>query len=389
MKLSLSRRYVFSLIPLWNKTGCLISFFEHIFGHMEQARAKILVVDDTKTNIEVLEGVLSVHYDVFVAKNGRKAIEIAEKVHPDLILLDVMMPEMNGYETMRVMRAHEDLKNIPVFFLTAKSDSESEQIGLDLGAVDYIGKPFSPHLVLLRVKNQLEYKRQRDHLHDLVEERTADLRKTFKVMLTSLGSLAEFRDPETGEHIKRTQIIVQRLAEVLMNNPKYAQAIPNSQYVDFYATAAPLHDIGKVGIEDEILRKPARLNEQEREIMRKHPKMGYDVLMDATKELHDNPMVKIAADIALAHHERWDGLGYPNKLKGEEIPVGARLMAVADVYDALVSKRPYKDPYPHKVAVDEIVREKGTQFDPEVVDAFLSIADELPKLYEQFKENAN
>ncbi|WP_458450682.1 HD domain-containing phosphohydrolase [Fibrobacter sp.] len=356
---------------------------------MEQARAKILVVDDTKTNIEVLEGVLSVHYDVFVAKNGRKAIEIAEKVHPDLILLDVMMPEMNGYETMRVMRAHEDLKNIPVFFLTAKSDSESEQIGLDLGAVDYIGKPFSPHLVLLRVKNQLEYKRQRDHLHDLVEERTADLRKTLKVMLTSLGSLAEFRDPETGEHIKRTQIIVQRLAEVLMNNPKYAQAIPNSQYVDFYATAAPLHDIGKVGIEDEILRKPARLNEQEREIMRKHPKMGYDVLMDATKELHDNPMVKIAADIALAHHERWDGLGYPNNLKGEEIPVGARLMAVADVYDALVSKRPYKDPYPHKVAVDEIVREKGTQFDPEVVDAFLSIADELPKLYEQFKENAN
>ena len=356
---------------------------------MEQAKAKILVVDDTKTNIEVLENVLMDYYDVFVAKNGKKAIEIAEKVLPDLILLDVMMPEMNGYETMRAMKGMDSLKNIPVFFLTAKSDNESEQIGLDLGAVDYIGKPFNPQLVLLRVKNQLEYKRQRDHLHELVDEKTADLRRTLKVMLTSLGSLAEFRDPETGGHIKRTQVIVQRLAEVLQNNPKYTQAIPSSEYVDFYATAAPLHDIGKVGIEDEILRKPAKLNEQEREIMSKHPRMGYDVLMDATKELHDNPMVRIAADIALAHHERWDGQGYPSGLKGEEIPVGARLMAVADVYDALVSRRPYKDAYPHQFAVGEIVKAKGTQFDPDVVDAFLAIADELPATYELFKDQTH
>ena len=356
---------------------------------MEQAKAKILVVDDTKTNIEVLENVLMDHYDVFVSKNGKKAIEIAEKVLPDLILLDVMMPEMNGYETMRAMKGIDSLKNIPVFFLTAKSDNESEQIGLDLGAVDYIGKPFNPQLVLLRVKNQLEYKRQRDHLHELVDEKTADLRRTLKVMLTSLGSLAEFRDPETGAHIKRTQVIVQRLAEVLQKNPKYARAIPSSEYVDYYATAAPLHDIGKVGIEDEILRKPAKLNEQERQIMSKHPKMGYDVLMDATRELHDNPMVRIAADIALAHHERWDGQGYPSGLKGEEIPVGARLMAVADVYDALVSRRPYKDAYPHQFAVGEIVKAKGTQFDPDVVDAFLTIADELPATYELFKDQTH
>ena len=352
---------------------------------MEQARAKILVVDDTKTNIEVLEGVLSEHYDVFVAKNGRKAIEIAEKVHPDLILLDVMMPEMNGYDTLREMRTREDLKNIPVFFLTAKSDNESEQIGLDLGAVDYIAKPFSPTLVLLRVKNQLEYKRQRDHLHELVAEKTADLRRTLKVMLTSLGSLAEFRDPETGEHIKRTQIIVQRLAEKLRSNPKFAETIPSNEYIDYYATAAPLHDIGKVGIEDEILRKPGKLTDEERAVMRKHPKMGYDVLMSATQELHDNPMVKIAADIALGHHEQWDGNGYPNGLKGDEIPVGARLMAVADVYDALVSRRPYKEPFPHEVAVAEILGKKGTQFDPDVVDAFIAIADELPETYEKFK----
>ena len=353
---------------------------------MEQARAKILVVDDTKTNIEVLENVLMDYYDVFVAKDGKKALEVAKKVRPDLILLDVMMPEMNGYETLKCMRGIDELKDIPVFFLTAKSDSESEQIGLDLGAVDYIGKPFNPQLVLLRVKNQLEYKRQRDHLHELVDEKTADLRRTLKVMLTSLGSLAEFRDPETGEHIKRTQVIVQRLAEELQKNPKFAKSIPSSEYVDYYATAAPLHDIGKVGIEDEILRKPAKLNEQEREIMRKHPRMGFNVLMDATRELRNNPMVKIAADIALAHHERWDGFGYPSGLKGEEIPVGARLMAVADVYDALVSHRPYKEAYSHQFAVDEITAAKGSQFDPDVVDAFLAIADDLPRIYEQFKD---
>lgn len=359
-----------------------------IFIYMDQYRAKILVVDDTKTNIEVLEGILSNDYDVFVALNGKKALALTQKVHPDLILLDVMMPEMDGYETLREMKSQGILGGTPVIFLTAKSDSQSEQIGLNLGAVDYIGKPFSPDLVRLRIKNQLEYKRQRDHLHELVEEKTADLRKTLKVMLTSLGALAEYRDPETGEHIKRTQIIVQQLAEQLRNHPRFAKFIPSNEYVDYYATAAPLHDIGKVGIQDEILRKPGRLTPEEREIMSVHPKMGHDVLLEATKELDNNPMVQIAADIALGHHERFDGMGYPNKLKGDEIPVGARLMSVADVYDALVSRRPYKEPFPHEVAVQEIVKGKGTQFDPDVVDAFLKIADTLPATYEKFKDSS-
>lgn len=353
---------------------------------MEAIRAKILVVDDTKTNIEVLEGILSAHYDVIVAMNGKKALFLAEKVHPDLILLDVMMPEMDGYETLRQIRMTPAIKDIPVFFLTAKSDSQSERQGLDLGAVDYIAKPFLPELILLRIKNQLEYKRQRDHLHELVAEKTDDLRKTLKVLLTSLGALAEYRDPETGEHIRRTQLIVQRLAQALLNEGKFSDYIISNEYVDYYATAAPLHDIGKVGIQDEILRKPGRLNEEERKVMMMHPQMGYDVLLGATRELGGSPMVRIAADMALAHHERWDGEGYPNKLKGDQIPIGARLMAVADVYDALVSKRPYKDPYPHDVAVREIVKGRGTQFDPDVVDAFLKIADSLPDIYEQFKD---
>lgn len=354
---------------------------------MDRSRAKVLVVDDTKTNIEVLEGILSNDYDVFVALNGKKALFLTEKVKPDLILLDVMMPEMDGYETLREMRRTGILNDTPVIFLTAKSDSKSEQIGLDLGAVDYIAKPFSPDLVRLRIKNQLEYKRQRDTLHELVAEKTADLRKTLKVMLTSLGSLAEYRDPETGEHIKRTQFIVQKLAETLHDHPNFAKSIPNAEYIDYYATAAPLHDIGKVGILDEILRKPGKLTPEERQIMSEHPKMGHDVLLEATRELGNNPMVSIAADIALGHHERYDGMGYPNKLKGDEIPVGARLMAVADVYDALVSRRPYKEPFPHEVAVEEILKGRGTQFDPDVVDAFSKIADELPEIYEKFKDS--
>jgi len=349
---------------------------------------KILVVDDTKTNIEVLEGILSKDYDVCVALNGKKAIELTEKIKPDLILLDVMMPEMDGYETLRIMREKGILQGIPVIFLTAKADSMSEQTGLNLGAVDYITKPFSPELVKLRIKNQLQLKLQRDHLHELVDEKTADLRRTLKVMLTSLGSLAEYRDPETGEHIKRTQIIVQLVAEELQKNPKFAQTITN-EYIENLATAAPLHDIGKVGIHDGILRKPGSLTHDERQIMMQHPQMGYDVLLEATKELHDNEMVRIAADMALGHHEYWNGEGYPNHKKEDDIPIGARIMAVADVYDALVSKRPYKDPYPHKVAVREIIKGRGTQFDPDVVDAFLAIAPRLPEIYEQFKDNSS
>lgn len=353
---------------------------------MDLERAKILVIDDTKTNIEVLEGILSNDYDMYVALNGKKAIFLTEKVQPDLILLDVMMPEMDGYETLRQMRAKGLVDNTPVIFLTAKADPRSEQTGLDLGAVDYITKPFNPDLVRLRIKNQLEFKQQRDHLHDLVDVRTQALRKTLKVMLTSLGALAEHRDTDTGEHIRRTQVLVQMLAEKLSDHPRFKDAIPNREYIDFYATAAPLHDIGKVGIPDEILRKPAKLNDEEREVMSKHPQIGYDVLLGAMRELSEIPLVKIAADIALSHHERWDGAGYPNQLKGDQIPVGARLMAVADVYDALVSRRPYKDPFTHEVAVGEIKAGAGSQFDPDVVEAFLSLEADLPAVYDSFKD---
>ncbi len=353
---------------------------------MNNQRLKILVVDDTKSNIEVLEGILSAEYDVYVALNGEKAVELTPKINPDIILLDIMMPVMDGYQTLTKLKELHLVDSIPVIFLTAKMDPKSEETGLNLGAVDYITKPFSPSLVRLRIKNQLEFKKHRDKLSELVEERTDSLKKTLKVMLMSLGSLAEYRDNETGGHIRRTQFLVRRLAEVLRHNPKYQKDLPNQEVIEHYATAAPLHGIGKVGIQDNILRKPSKLTDDEMEQMKSHTTLGYEVLLSATKELKNDPMVVVAANIAKAHHEKWDGTGYPEGLKGEEIPLGARLMAVADVYDALVSKRVYKSAFPHNTAVAIIIEGRGKHFDPDVVDAFLTFAHDLPAFYEEHKD---
>lgn len=358
------------------------------------ARLKILVVDDTKTNIEVLEGILSPSYDIYVALNGVKALELVHKIKPDLVLLDVMMPGMDGYETLRRIKSMPESEDLPVIFLTAKSDTQSEKDGLALGAVDYIAKPFTPELVVFRVQNQLKFKHHRDVLDAQVKDKTKSLRQTLKIMLTSLAALAEYRDNETGMHIRRTQMIVQRLAEILSKHPRFKDVITSPEVVEFFATAAPLHDIGKVGIQDAILHKPGRLNDEEMKQMQIHTSLGYEVLQQAIKDLKDDDnmgegrqMIQIAANIALSHHERWDGTGYPNKLKGDAIPVCARLMAVADVYDALVSPRIYKQAWPHEKAIAEIKSEAGSHFDPDVVEALLTFEADLPDMYKDF-ENA-
>lgn len=362
---------------------------------MAASRAKILVVDDTKTNIEVLEGILSPSYDIYVALNGIKALELVHKVKPDLVLLDVMMPGMDGYETLRRIKAMPESEDLPVIFLTAKSDTQSEKDGLSLGAVDYIAKPFTPELVVFRVQNQLKFKRHRDILDSQVKDKTKSLRQTLKIMLTSLAALAEYRDNETGMHIRRTQMIVHRLAKVLSNHPKFRHLISSPDIVEFFATAAPLHDIGKVGIQDAILRKPGRLTDEEMKQMQIHTTLGHEVLMQAIKDLEDDDnmgdgrqMIQIAANIALSHHERWDGTGYPNKLKGDEIPVCARLMAVADVYDALVSPRIYKRAWSHEQAIAELKKEAGSHFDPDVVEALCSFEADLPAMYKGFEDRS-
>lgn len=361
---------------------------------MEQRKPQILVVDDTKPNIEVLEGALAQeNYSVHVALSGKRALELAKRSSFDLVLLDVMMPEMDGYETFRKFREIPGCENVPVIFLTAQAENDSEMKGLSLGADDYIAKPFNARLLKLRIRNQLERKFTRDRLSELVDERTSelsqktrDLQKTLQVMLTSLGALAEFRDNETGAHLRRTQIVVRKLAQAMSRNEKYRSVFPDEETIEEYAIAAPLHDIGKVGIPDDILRKPGLLTFAEREKMKTHTELGYQVLLSATHELNDNPMVVIAANIAKSHHEKWDGSGYPEGLSGTDIPVGARLMAVADVYDALISKRVYKAAIPHDEAVEIIHEAAGKHFDPDVVEAFDTFVGELPDIYRGFAD---
>ncbi len=356
---------------------------------MDQRKPQILVVDDTKSNIEVLEGSLAQeNYSVHVALSGKRALELAHRRQFDLILLDVMMPEMDGYETFQKLKEIPGCENTPVIFLTAQAENDSEMKGLSLGADDYIAKPFNAKLLKLRIRNQLERKFTRDRLTELVDERTSelsqktkDLQKTLQVMLTSLGALAEFRDNETGAHLKRTQIIVRKLAQAMSKDEKYKNIFHDDETIEEYAIAAPLHDIGKVGIPDDILRKPGLLNSEEREKMKKHTELGYKVLLSATRELGNNPMVVIAANIARSHHEKWDGSGYPDGLSGKAIPLEARLMAVADVYDALISKRVYKPAIPHTEAISIIHNATGLHFDPDVIKAFDTFSDELPEIY--------
>ncbi len=361
---------------------------------MEHRKPQILVVDDTKPNIEVVEGALAQeNYDIHVALSGKRMLELVKRGVPDLVLLDVMMPEMDGYETFRRFREIPGCANVPVIFLTAQAESENEMQGLSLGADDYIAKPFNQTLLKLRIRNQLERKFSRDRLDEIVSERTAelvektnDLQKTLRVMLTSLGALAEFRDNETGAHLRRTQVVVKMLAREMGREEKFRDKFPNEEIVERYAIAAPLHDIGKVGISDEILRKPGPLTAAEREKMKAHTTLGYQVLHSAARELNDNPMVVIAEEIAKSHHEKWDGTGYPEGLAGERIPLGARLMAVADVYDALVSKRVYKEAFSHERSMEIIHEGVGKHFDPDVVKAFDVFADRLPEIYREFAD---
>jgi putative two-component system response regulator len=332
------------------------------------------VVDDIEANVDLMVETLGDDYDISVALDGKTALELVETVHPDLILLDVMMPEMDGYEVCQRLKANEATQNIPVIFVTALSDTEDESKGLKLGAVDYIAKPFKPAIIRTRVRNHLELKRYRDHLEELVQERTRELTLTQEVTIESMAALAEYRDPETGGHIKRTQKYIRTLAEHLKEHPRFKDVLDEAT-IDLLYKSAPLHDIGKVGVPDNILLKPGKLTKEEFEEMKKHSIYGHDTILAAEKKLGDNSFLRLAREIAYFHHEKWDGSGYPQGLKGEDIPISGRLMALVDVYDALISKRVYKPPFPHKMAVVIIIEGKGTHFDPAIADAFRELEE--------------
>lgn len=358
------------------------------------AKPTILVVDDTPDNIDLLCAVLEQDYRTKIAVNGERALKIANgDTKPDLILLDVMMPGMSGYDVCKALKANPDTRDIPVIFVTAMSEVTDEQMGLSLGAADYITKPISAPIVLARIKTQLSMKRVHDFLRDQnqfleteVDLRTREVAALQDVAIHTMASLAETRDSETGNHIRRTSWYVKALAEKLRNHPRFSHFL-NDRNIGMLFKSAPLHDIGKVGIPDRILLKPGRFEPHEMEIMKTHTTLGRDAIISAEKELGvEVDFLKFAKEIAYGHQEKWDGSGYPEGLAGDAIPISARLMAVADVYDALISRRVYKEGMTHEAAVAIIAEGRGKHFDPDMVDAFMSILDQFVDIAKRYAD---
>ncbi len=359
-------------------------------------KCTVLVVDDTADNLSLMSNLLRTDYKVKLATSGERALQIvAGESKPDLILLDIMMPEMDGYEVLRRLQFNPDTEDIPVIFLTAMSASEDESVGLELGAVDYITKPINPAIVMARVRNHLQLKRARDflaHHNNFLEQeivnRTRALAELQDATIRAMASLAETRDNETGNHIRRTQHYVEALARKLQDHPRFKDELTDAA-IETIFKSAPLHDIGKVGIPDRILLKPGKLTPEEFEIMKTHTTLGRDAIVAAeTDAMLDNPFFRYAKEITYSHQEKWDGSGYPEGLMGNTIPLSARLMAVADVYDALISERVYKSAFTHETAVEIIRDGRGSHFDPDMVDAFLVLSEEFRAIAQRFADSA-
>ncbi len=355
----------------------------------------ILVVDDAPESIEPI--VQCLHKDSYrtrIANTGERALALARALpQPDLILLDVMMPGLDGYAVCERLKADPDTRDIPVIFLTVRNDECDEQRGFDVGAVDYIAKPISPPIVLTRIRTHLTMRHASNFLRDRnaylereVDRRTREVGVIQDATIMAMASLAETRDAETGNHIRRTQKYVHALAEALRGHPRFGPLL-SDENIHLIYKSAPLHDIGKVGIPDRVLLKPGRLTEDEFEIIKRHPQLGHDAIVAAERMLGLSvTFLRFAKEIAGCHHEKWDGTGYPKGLRGNEIPVAARLMAIADVYDALISERVYKKAFSHESAVELIRSGRGTQFDPDVTDAFLALSDTFREIARRYAD---
>ena len=326
----------------------------------QDSRQRLLLVDDEPANLQVLRHILQDDYRLLFARDGEKALQLAAQEHPSLILLDVMMPGLTGLDVCRQLKADPALARIPVIFVTALADPQDEATGFEAGAVDYITKPVSAPIVKARVRTHLS----------LV--RVDELYETRLQIIQRLGRAAEYKDNETGLHVVRMSHYSAILARAAGLGDKAADDILH---------AAPMHDVGKLGIPDAVLRKPGPLTPEEWEVMRQHARIGREIIGD-----HDSPLLQMAARIALCHHEKWDGSGYPQGLAGEGIPIEARIVAVADVFDALTSVRPYKHAWPVDKAVNLLIEEKGRHFDPTLVDAFVASLPAIEAIKAQFAE---
>jgi len=356
----------------------------------------IMVVDDTPANLKLLTEMLQAKgYLVLVFPRGAMALKAAAKHPPDLILLDINMPEMNGFEVCERLKADDVLKEIPVIFISALTETEDKVKAFALGGVDYVSKPFQFEEVIARVSThlrlhrmQLELEKNTLHLKCLVNEKVQEISDSQLATIIALAKLAESRDDDTGHHVERTRMFCKVLAEKLRHIPHYTAEI-DATYVENIYHAASLHDIGKVGISDNILLKPGKLTPKEFEIVKTHTMIGANTLQTAHSKYPRNVFIKMGIAIAHSHHEKWDGSGYPDGLAGEAIPLSARIMALADVYDALRSKRPYKPPFTNEES-SEIIREaSGRHFDPALIGAFTSVETEFAKIREQMVDGAN
>ncbi|PGH58412.1 two-component system response regulator [Azospirillum palustre] len=370
----------------------------HPVGQSNGDKPRILIVDDEPINLKVMADLLRDSYGLIVAKDGPQALaRLAGDPLPDLILLDVMMPGMDGVEVCRRLKGDARTRGVPVIFITAMGQVHDETRGFEVGAVDYITKPISPPVMLARVRTHIALREaqraladQNRQLEDRVAERTRDLLRAQDATIRAMASLAETRDNETGNHIRRTQNYVLALALHLSRDPRYAGQL-DEETIELLYKSAPLHDVGKVGIPDSILLKPGKLSDDEFHVMKTHAALGHDAIFAAEGQADlaiagESSFLRIAREIAHGHHERWDGTGYPQGLAGEAIPLSARLMAVADVYDALISRRCYKPPFPHEKAASIIRDGSGSHFDPAIVAAFNALEDEFTDIASRYKD---
>lgn len=349
----------------------LVSLGHNVTTH--KAQQQILIVDDTPDNIDILGSILRSEYDIKVALNGEKALNIVNShSKPDMILLDVMMPGMDGYEVCRCLKNNPTTSQIPVIFITAKSDAEDEEKGFSLGAVDYITKPISPPIVKARVKTHLALYDQNRELALQVKAHTEELSHTRLEIIRRLGRAAEYKDNETGLHVIRMSHYSRLIAQAYGGN---------EEWIDLVFYAAPMHDIGKIGIPDQILLKNGKLTKEEWDIMKKHPEFGARIIGNDYSSL-----LKMSRIIAMTHHEKWDGSGYPNGLVGEEIPLEGRIVAIADVFDALTSERPYKQAWSFEDSVKHIDNESGGHFDPKLVSCFHQVLDEVKYIKDKYAD---
>ena len=323
-------------------------------------RPRLLLVDDEPTNLQVLRHILQADYRLLFATDGERALQVAREQRPDLVLLDVMMPNLDGYAVCRALKADAATASIPVIFITALTDSQDETAGFDAGAVDYITKPVSPPVVRARVRTHLSLVRM------------DELRETRLQIVQRLGRAAEYKDNETGMHVIRMSHFAHRLA---------LAAGCGAEWADDLLNAAPMHDVGKIGIPDAVLQKPGPLDPQEWATMRRHPEIGAEIIGE-----HPSGVLRLARSVALAHHEKWDGSGYPAGLAGEHIPLEARIVAVADVFDALTSVRPYKKAWAPEDAMAHIAAQAGQHFDPELVHLFAPLLPELLDIRQRWQD---